>query len=670
MPTEPSDSFWFSSGGNHRRESDEPAPAAPVAQPETPARGQSSPYGAGLTYGQASQYGHASTHAQPAQPTPAAPPPAYNPPTYSPSSYTPPAYTPPAYAPPSYTPPPPTPSYPTTPAQPSYGSPAPPQPAYPPPTQPAPQPSVSPITVPLAPNPVRQPLAPGPVRQPTGEYPTQRGPGGPLPARRPFPTGAHPIQRPAERGEPPALQTRTENGGSRRRLGQASRGVLSHGHSHDAQLAVSRRTTRIMTWILIPCAIATVVAMVLLWPNRPNVPPASDGSVLRAYGDVVQIIETPCGAATQGAGPAQPCGTATVHVTSGQGTGQNVAVDLPQGPGTPALSVGSHVVLEYANDPTSATAGQYQLVDIQRGNQLLLMVGLCALVVVLFGRLRGLTALIGLGVSFAFLLFFILPALMDGASPLPVAIVGASAIMLAVPYLTNGFNTHTSVAVLGTLASLVLTGLLGALFTAATSLTGFGDENSLYLSIYNSTFDARGLLLAGIIIGALGVLVDVTVTQATTVAELAHGATSRLSLYQSAIRIGRSHVAATVPTLIMAYAGASLPLLLLIALGGQDMSDVLSSEFMGEEIVRAAIGTLGLVAAVPITTGLAVLVADLRHRGESADERPEPRPDGRPEPRLDGRPEPRPDGRPEPRPEGRPGPRLDTEHRAEAVAGR
>jgi hypothetical protein len=157
----------------------------------------------------------------------------------------------------------------------------------------------------------------------------------------------------------------------------------------------------------------------------------------------------------------------------------------------------------------------------------------------------------------------------------------------------------------------------------------------------NGSVDMRGLLLAGIIIGALGVLDDVTVTQASTVAELAPTATSRLELYRSATRIGRAHVASAVNTIVLAYAGASLPLLLLVTAGGRDVSDLLTSEFLAQEIVRSAVGTIGLVAAVPITTALATLVADIRRS---------------PDDRLDDAPDYAPDHAPDHAPNHAPGP--------------
>jgi uncharacterized membrane protein len=185
--------------------------------------------------------------------------------------------------------------------------------------------------------------------------------------------------------------------------------------------------------------------------------------------------------------------------------------------------------------------------------------------------------------------------------------------MFAALYLTHGINVHTSVAVAGTLISLVLTGVLGVVFTSLMKLTGVASDDSSYLSATQGGLDLRGLLLAGIVIGALGVLDDVTVTQAVTVAEMAAGnaRVSRWELYRAAARVGRAHVASAVNTIVLAYAGASLPLLLVIAAGTQPVSQLLTSEFLAQEILRSAVGTIGLVASVPITTALAVLVADL-----------------------------------------------------------
>jgi len=343
-----------------------------------------------------------------------------------------------------------------------------------------------------------------------------------------------------------------------------------------------------MAAVLVPAALVTLVAMVLLWPGRVHLAAAPAGGE-RALGTVTALTAT----------------TATVRLTDGP----EITADLSQGPGAPRFEVGDRVVMIHLPDAVPG-GHDYTVVDHQRAGPMLWLVALTALVVVVLGRRLGLTSLAGLAVSFAVLLLFVIPAILRGSPPLLVAVVGASAIMFAALYLTHGVTVHTSVAIAGTLASLVLTGLLGAGFTAALHLTGVASDDDAFLAATRGTIDMRGLLLAGIVIGALGVLDDVTVTQAATVAELAAGdKRSRWELYRAASRVGRAHVGSAVNTLVLAYAGASLPILLLVATGSQPVSQVLTGELLAQEVLRSAVGTIGLVAAVPITTGLAVLVA-------------------------------------------------------------
>jgi uncharacterized membrane protein len=379
--------------------------------------------------------------------------------------------------------------------------------------------------------------------------------------------------------------------------------------------AASRHTRRIVTAVLVPAALATLVAMIVLWPGRVHLADqagAGQGGV-RGAGTVTAVDEQACPPPAAGSeqpeGWIQRCGSATVDVTDGPGAGSSATVDLPQGPGAARLHVGDDVVLLYF--PDAVPGGRaYSVIDHQRGTPMVWMLAVTALVILAFGRWRGVSSLLGLGISFALLLLFVIPAILTGSPPLLVAVVGASAIMFAALYLTHGVTVHTSVAIAGTLASLVVTGLLGVGFTAAMHLTGIASDDDSYLSATQGTIDMRGLLLAGIIIGALGVLDDVTVTQVATVAELAEAGSTRLQLYRAASRIGRAHVASAVNTIVLAYAGASLPLLLLIAAGTQPVSQLVTSEFLAHEILRSAVGTIGLVASVPITTALAALVAD------------------------------------------------------------
>jgi uncharacterized membrane protein len=398
-------------------------------------------------------------------------------------------------------------------------------------------------------------------------------------------------------------------------------GPGAHGHGHGPVPAASRHTRRVVTVLLVPAAVATIVALIVLWPPAPASPDVvGEQGGVRALGTVTAVAEQACPPAANGAeqpqGWVQRCGSATVTVTGGPGKGQSVVVDLPQGPAATELHVRDDVVLLFF--PDAVPGGRaYAVTDQQRSTPMLWMIALAVAAIVAFGRWRGVSSLAGLAVSFAVLLLFVIPAILDGTSPLLVAVVGSSAIMFAALYLTHGVNVHTSVAVAGTLLSLVLTGVLGALFTSLLKLTGVASDDSSYLSATQGGLDLRGLLLAGIVIGALGVLDDVTVTQAATVAEMSAGnaRVSRWELYRAAARVGRAHVASAVNTIVLAYAGASLPLLLVIAAGTQPVSELLTSEFLAQEILRSAVGTIGLVASVPITTALAALVADLHHAG-------------------------------------------------------
>ncbi|MFC0004927.1 YibE/F family protein [Micromonospora siamensis] len=384
-------------------------------------------------------------------------------------------------------------------------------------------------------------------------------------------------------------------------------------HGHPAPPAPPR-VRRILVATVVPLFVLTVVAAVALWPrSTPDRDPGSD--VPRHHGTAVRVVSQECPPApeTPEGGPTGrdgPCGTVTVRVEQGPDAGREVETPLPAGPGAPEVAAGDEIVLVKLADPADPSESSYQIAEHQRGAPLVWLVVVFAAAIVAFGRWRGLAALGGLAASFAVLLGFVLPGISAGRSPLLVAVTGSALIMFVVLYLTHGVTAQTSVAVLGTLGSLVLTGVLGTLATAATHLTGYGSEDATTLSMFQQDVDLHGLLLAGIVIGSLGVLDDVTVTQAATVTELAHAnpGLSRRQLYRAATRVGRAHIASTVNTIVLAYAGASLPLLLLLVADSRPVGQILTSEFMAQEIVRSAVATLGLIAAVPLTTGLAALV--------------------------------------------------------------
>ncbi|GLF96795.1 YibE/F family protein [Streptomyces yaizuensis] len=399
-----------------------------------------------------------------------------------------------------------------------------------------------------------------------------------------------------------------------------------HTHSHGPAAPVSRHLRRVIAAVLIPFAAAVVVGLAVLWPGSA---PAhertgvgfdrqTESAVVTAVeridcasvnaGQVppTETIDTPQGreAAARQQGT---CGKARIEVTSGENKGRTfneiVQPDAPR-----QLTQDQKVVVAYA--PDAPRELQYAVIDIERTVPMALLAAIFALAVVLVGRMRGVMALVALVASFAVLTFFILPAILDGANPLLVAVVGASAIMLIALYLCHGLTARTSVAVLGTLVSLMLIGLLGSVFIDWAALSGNTDDNTGLIHGLYPGIDMSGLLLAGVIIGSLGVLDDVTVTQTSAVWEL-HQADPRMgprALYRAGIRIGRDHIASVVNTLVLAYAGAALPLLLLFSVAQSDMGSVAGSEVVATEIVRTLIGSIGLVASVPVTTALAALV--------------------------------------------------------------
>jgi uncharacterized membrane protein len=318
----------------------------------------------------------------------------------------------------------------------------------------------------------------------------------------------------------------------------------------------------------------------------------------------------------------QVCRVVSLSVGAGADA-QVVEYELFPGEEDGSYFAGSPVMVEYVEgddgEPEVFSIApespyrQYRFADFQRRSVLLWLGLLFAAVVVWLGRWRGLAALGGLVASVAILLLFILPAILDGRSPVLVAVVGSAAIAFVALYLAHGFSRMTTVALIGTLAALALAALLSMVVVGLSEFTGFVSEESSLLTLFDNV-DVRGLLLAGIVLGAAGAIDDVTVTQASAVWEL-KAANRELSvgeLFRRGIRIGRDHIASMVNTLLLAYAGASLPLLVLFVLSEQSLGTVANSEIVAVEIVRTLVGSIGLVAAVPFTTWLAAISADGR----------------------------------------------------------
>ncbi len=386
-----------------------------------------------------------------------------------------------------------------------------------------------------------------------------------------------------------------------------------HAHHHDAPdqegpPVADLRTRRFLTGAVAAVMLAALVGLVLLWPDgdRPTFAAELGLDVELVDATVTSTDVDPCFETDPEAGVL--CQRIAVRVTSGVTDGDESVMELPITEATVDLEEGDELVL--VHQPDLDEPYEYSFFDFQRETPLLVLAVLFVLAVVLLGRWQGLRALVGLGVTGVVMVGFLFPSILDGHDPTAVALVAAAVIGLAALYLTHGINERTTVALLGTFGALALTALLAAVFSSAAHFTGFSSEDAYYLQVASAQVDIPGLVLAGIIIGSLGVLDDVTVTQVSAVWQL-HRADPTVAfggLYRAAVTIGRDHIASTVNTLVLAYAGASLPLLLLFTQAGRSLTDVAVGEVVAVEIVRTLVGSIGLVAAVPLTTGLAALV--------------------------------------------------------------
>ncbi len=422
----------------------------------------------------------------------------------------------------------------------------------------------------------------------------------------------------------PSHAQHRRSGSSRSAEGRSAEGRSGSGHQHgDVEAPTVVRGRRALTALIALLAVATVVGMVLLRPGADRVQPEVGGRGERVEGTVTGVSRTSCdvAGAVEGEQGPEECLEVAVVLDDGPEQGRTVTQVLSP-PLTLAPEVGRGVVL--VRDAGAPLEERYQLVDEQRGGALALLTAIFALAVIALGRWRGALALVGLGVSLVVLVGWLVPALLAGRPPLLTAVVGATAVMLVVLFLAHGPSLRTATATAGTAISLALTLGLAAAFVELAALSGLTSDDALYVSVTFEGVDVRGLLLAGIVIGALGILDDVTVTQVSTVWELraASATMPTRELFAAALRVGRDHIASTVNTLLLAYAGASLPLLVIFSTSGEGLVDTLTGGVVGQEVVRTLVGSIGLVAAVPVTTALAALMcppATPRAGGPGAD---------------------------------------------------
>jgi uncharacterized membrane protein len=395
---------------------------------------------------------------------------------------------------------------------------------------------------------------------------------------------------------------------------------MGTGHAHRAArhgegFEVARGPRTALLAALVLAALASVIGVVALWPSGADVDDVVDAVPFAAPGvtfpdAVVDQVQAACPRADNGGtSGGDDCGNVLATVHEGAGKGDEITVPVAPQVIDSGLSPGDRIKVQRTPGSDGGEAA-YAYFGTVRDAPLLIMAGLFALLVIVVARWRGLFALVGLAFSGLVVWEFMLPPLLTGESGLLVGLSGSAAIMFVVLYLTHGLSMRTSTALAGTLVGIVVTAGVGVVAVGATRLTGIADETAGILSTYVGGLSFHGLMACATIVAGLGVLNDVTITQSSSVWEIRAAAPemSRPAVFASGMRIGRDHIASTIYTIVFAYTGSALAVLLILQLYGLPVDVLLTTEEIGEEIVRTLASAIGLVLAVPLTTGIAALV--------------------------------------------------------------
>jgi uncharacterized membrane protein len=354
-------------------------------------------------------------------------------------------------------------------------------------------------------------------------------------------------------------------------------------------------------------ALGVAIGIVVLWPG--GAAPESGGQATTLGAEVVAVAQRACPAVPE---PTGDCRRVTVRVNEGPDAGTTHGFDVI---GIP-VEIGDSVrVVRSEPLPPGGIGGvmvdQYAFNDFERGNSLLILAIAFGALVAVAARWKGLRALAGLALSLVVVIGFMIPAILGGQPPVAVALVGALAVMLVTIPVAHGLSPRSIAAMVGTTVALVVTLLLIIMAAEFTHLTGLASEEATYLRAFATDLSLRDLLIAGVVIATLGVLDDLTVSQASTVMAL-RAANPRLGageLFRRGMSVGHDHVAATVNTLVLAYAGAALPVLLVFGLADASFTSAVTSEAVAAEVVATLVGSIGLVLAAPLATGVAAYLA-------------------------------------------------------------
>lgn len=298
-----------------------------------------------------------------------------------------------------------------------------------------------------------------------------------------------------------------------------------------------------------------------------------------------------------------------VIITNGSLKGRNVIIDDSEiiSQDFSQYQKADRLVIIYSKDLEGEDL--FFITDYVRRNELLFLFLVFVALSALIGGWKGIRSILGMGVSFLVIFYFLLPQILQGASPILSSLLSTLVIIPVTYYLSHGWTKKTHTAVFSTIITLVVTGFLALYFVNIIKLSGFAQEEASFLQFEQSgKLDMRGLLLAGIIIGVLGILDDITISQASIVNEIrkANKKLKAKDIFTRSMRVGKDHISSLVNTLVLVYTGSSLPLLLLFIDSSRSFSEVINYEIIADEVVRTLVGSIGLILAVPITTFLAV----------------------------------------------------------------
>lgn len=423
--------------------------------------------------------------------------------------------------------------------------------------------------------------------------------------------GRHSVEQPRRREPSPSR--------ARRRAPEPPRGFAG----------IAWSTARIALAGALAVALAlTIVGLAVLWP-RGDAPEPEAGfrqtQSMAAESVPGEVVGTPaggCGSPQVGTvfdgapapgpragGDGRECRLAVIDITGGPDAGSRTLLQTSGLPGDPELNEGDRIQLTTHPGPDGTP--RYAFLDMDRTVPLGLWLAVTAVAIVAIAAWRGVRAIVGLLLTLAMMGVFLIPALLRGGPPVALAVVVGAAVLFPVMFLVHGVNWKSAAALGGTLASLAVSAGLAHVAIATADLRGLADDSNLLIQLYLPTVSVTGLMLAGFIVGTLGVLNDVTIAQASTVAELAEAdpRARPLELFASAMQVGRDHIASMVYTLVLAYVGASLPMTLLLSVADRPLMQVLTSDIVATELLRSAIGALGLTLAVPVTTAIAAVTA-------------------------------------------------------------